>query len=846
MGRRPKTYTFHSRKARFKVYCASVDQQQALLQHILSTEGADSLRCAIVAPVVFAELQCPSSSANKRNPLLAPVLHPLAKLGRKRARTDGSDDDNASSSSSDDDTNDSDDDVDSDHTEESEGEAVGDDESEHDKDAPGSTSIALFPYNVYLEYNTAQARSSRAWGSALFEGFDKAQQLKASTPHPTSMFNDEQDNYIVDLMMTRAKVAEHGSPTLDETATLKLVTACYWERAHQDRVIKDIKTYCCGRGAAPSTFERIKKHWRQAHAIPITPRAIAVADAVMPRLIRDHPFFPHKRLDKWAERFVGPGKSLSRLVYKPLVLWSKQGRIGKTDWARSLGNHIHIRGSLDTEKIHAGMLQGANVLILDNVKWHVLFNSDFGRALAEGQDSVSWIRKGGERVTTMLTVPVAILNNKKCRTWGPNSERYWKENLLWVRVRKIMFDRATFAEAPAALLSSSSSSSSSSSPSLSSHSPVPSSPPSSPPAALALLPPPMPRMAFTVPDEMRANVSGAAGDLRLLWPSAIPIEHDGVRLGWYLPNFLGASEADAMLTALGPELQPHWLPRKDLTVAMRMMGKVRGVTRDKAVFSAVTSSQPNLRPIYRYDSPEYSQAVSFHDVPTITRVRDLIAQRLHIAVNHLVANWYKAQTGARGEKPDRIGAHSDNDRDFVPGGPIVTVTLCEPGGARDIKLTRVEHTGKVAGTVSRKTGRAQKVKSVVATAPSFTVEHGSLYIINYNVNHPDEEGGVWKHEVVARRGSCAGRYGLTYRCIGSFWDITTGELVNVKGKREQAVPLNIVDNNGQRVSYEGLRWGATDTAVMEYSEATSGAAQTRGKRKRVASNSDSEGVDATE
>jgi hypothetical protein len=329
------------------------------------------------------------------------------------------------------------------------------------------------------------------------------------------------------------------------------------------------------------------------------------------------------------------------------------------------------------------------------------------------------------------------------------------------------------------------------------------------------------RPVLTVPGELRADTSGAVGDLRRHWPTAVPIDHDGVRLGWYVPNFLSANEADAMLAALGPELEPHWLPRKDLTVAMRMMGKVRGVTRDKAVFSAFTPSRPNLRPIYRYDSPEYSQAVPFDEVPTVTRIRGLIAQRLDIHANHVVANWYKAQTGAKGEKPDRIGAHSDTDRDFVPGGPIVTVTLCEPGGARDVKLTRFEHTGKVAGTVSRKTGKASKVKSVVAAPPAFAAEHGSLYIINYDANHTNAEGGVWKHEVLARRGACAGRYGLTYRCIGSFWDVTTGQLMNVKGKAEQAVPLNIVDDHGQRAQYDGLRWSATDTPVIEQMDVVS-------------------------
>ena len=116
--------------------------------------------------------------------------------------------------------------------------------------------------------------------------------------------------------------------------------------------------------------------------------------------------------------------------------------MGKTERAKALGRHTYCRGALDHEKIHAGMQQGPDVLILDNIKWHVLFNSDLGRALAEGQDSVSWIRRDGERITTRFTAPVIILNNKKCKAWGPNNKAYWRKNLQWVRVRKPLFDRS--------------------------------------------------------------------------------------------------------------------------------------------------------------------------------------------------------------------------------------------------------------------------------------------------------------------------------------------------------------------------------------------------------------------
>ena len=371
MGRRPKTYTFHSRKARFNVCCACTNQQQALLQHLLTVESADSLRCAIVTPVISSSGQqrASTSASRKSNSLLVPELYPLAKLGRKRARNhdSGSDDDERatsitlgredSSGDEDDSDSDSDDNSDSDNNSdhvdgdeqasENEGEqklhcrstrsrrlaedaAVGQDESSQD-DEDECRRIEMYAHRVFLEYHTAPARSSRAWGAAVFEGFDKPQKLESLTPLPTNKFDDEQDNYIVDLLLSPT-AAVYGTPTLDEHATLRLVTERYSDRADQDQVIKDIGQYCRGRAVAPSTLERIKNHWRQANNIPITPRVLQVQDAVMPRLIREHPFFPHKVLDAWVQRFVGPGKSLNRLHYKPLVLWSRLGRLGKTDW----------------------------------------------------------------------------------------------------------------------------------------------------------------------------------------------------------------------------------------------------------------------------------------------------------------------------------------------------------------------------------------------------------------------------------------------------------------------------------------------------------------------------------
>jgi hypothetical protein len=874
MGRRPKTYTFHSRKARFNVYCTSTNQQHPLLQHVLKVESGDSLRCAIVAPVISSsgEQRASTSANRKANSLLVPELYPLAKLGKRRARRDDSDseDENTTSialgsedSSSDEDESDSDSDyVDEEESQDEnpqrptsrptrnssapDGEAVSRDDEDECKRAD------LYGYRIFLEYDTAPARSSRAWGTALFEGFDKAQALESSTPLPTSAFPEEQDHYIVDLLLVPA-AALHGSPTLDEHATLRLVSERYSVRTDQDKVINDIRLYCRGRAAVQPTFDRIKKHWRQAKEIPITPRVLHVQDAVYPRLIAPHPFYPHKILDGWAERFVGLDKVLTtRLAYEPLVLTSKLGRFGKTWWARSLGRHIHVLGALDNEVIHAGIMKGADVLILDNVKWHVLFNSDLGRALCERQDKIKWIRRGGERVTTYLTIPVIILNNKKCKTWGQNSKKYWKTHMQWVRVRKVMYDESKLVvtDTASVALPVSSTSSSSSLPITSSSSPSQSSPSSSSPSsspslspspspvlssslaspAPSLSPPCSPVLAAqqqvpggfsltSIPTELMPIIPPVF-DMRYIqsrFPNAVFFGENGGSC--YIPNAVNKEEADSMRVSVRPELEPLYVRRDGPTVQVPMYKKKRGVSRDKAALSDAAGS---LRTLYRYGAPELAQTRPFSMSPTVLRGRDLIYERLGVRCNHCIPNRYKGQQGVKGEKRDGIGSHQDKDRDFPVGGPIVTLTLCEPGGERTLEVTKWEHTGETKRQFNKKKQEwvNKPVKSCLHTQ-RIVMEHGSLTIIDWDSNHrwgKEKNGRVWKHEVLQAKGECGERFGLTYRCIGTVWDINTGEIVNAKAKREQAVPLAIVDKAGVVVSrnqQEDPRWSMSSKPTTE-------------------------------
>ena len=315
---------------------------------------------------------------------------------------------------------------------------------------------------------------------------------------------------------------------------------------------------------------------------------------------------------------------------------------------------------------------------------------------------------------------------------------------------------------------------------------------------------------------------------------------------YYIPDFLTKEEADRMLTAIGTELEPLYVPRDDPTVQVPMYKLKRGVSRDKAAVSDVADF---LRPLYRYGAPELAQSHPFSEAPTVLRGRDLILARLGVRSNHCIPNRYKKQKGRKGEKRDRIGGHFDKDRDFAVGGPIMTLTLCEPGGERALEMNKWEHTGETITQFNRNQQKeiVKPVKSKLHTG-SIVMAHGSLTIIDWNTNHiwgKKENGRVWKHEVKQVKGACGVRFGLTYRCIGTIWDVSTGEILNVKGKRVQAVPLVIVDHRGEVVPRDQAaepRWSMSDKPTTQ--DLLDVAGEAEGKEDDNSGEVDDTGVDA--
>ena len=749
-------------------------------------------------------------------------------------------------------------------------------------------------YDIYLELQRVRGtENNKEWVFNMLR-CPLLRGLHAVSTPPVGTFDDKQ----VIPMMEEA-LAQSGTPLLSRSTILLYLGEHYGQKTDEDEVKSMIEMLY--RGSRPVRSHDEAKQvfiaWRRQHQIPSTPKRLTNVKATekfVGKWPTIHANVPSD-ITKWFNTYKG--KPFDRSGdYRTLVVYGG-GSLGKTKYIQSFGKHIYFRGSVSLEALYDCIRDGeALYIVLDDVPWPILLK--IYHFLLSAQPDFSF-KQGRTQMTTEQPLPVVVLNNDPpSKFYHPHDAKYWRRFLRYVEVEKVLMlkppgevkreeeemkgvkdapqvkadvgvdvdamqveadvgDDVAKVDAPQVEVD----------------------------VGVAVdamqveevkadvgdvqveevkadvgddvkadvgddvdavaemgrrVSPPTP------PDSMRADITAALGDLRTRFPTAQRIEHrneDGsvVLLGWYIPNFFTKEEADAYLHALQHEMTKHWLHRKDLTVAFRdMKGNVIGVTRDKAVFCTSSDAAPHLRSLYRYNSPELSQATPMSQAPVVDSIRQTLVDRLRLRLNHCVANWFRGKQRGDKSKGDRMGAHSDTDRDFLEGSPILTATLCQPDGERAIQFTKHAHQGGMTA-VSRKTGkRSQKKTMVKGSKTSFTAEHGSVYLINYDINHTQEDGTVWKHEVIERKGESGDRFGLTYRGIGTCWDISTGEIANVKGKHEQAAPLNLVDETGEPVMYEGLRWAPTDHPVqVQVDEEQTGKKQSA-KRKRVDSDGENE------
>ena len=110
-------------------------------------------------------------------------------------------------------------------------------------------------------------------------------------------------------------------------------------------------------------------------------------------------------------------------------------RLGKTEWARSLGNHIYMQGAFNLDK----WKDDADYNVLDDLKWKYIPNA-----------KQLLCCKGESELTDKYRAKKTVMVNKPCIVlWNPDSdiegfdpeEEYWRVNAVTLRVTEPFYEQ---------------------------------------------------------------------------------------------------------------------------------------------------------------------------------------------------------------------------------------------------------------------------------------------------------------------------------------------------------------------------------------------------------------------
>jgi alkylated DNA repair dioxygenase AlkB len=797
-------YHFHARNGHFYV-AADNNYQQDILDRILK-EKDGSIDCCIVAPCTNnAGMHLQASVLNSNRQIrenLKTAMHDYIIYGVN------------------DEEEKKDADADYDAYE-------GSDNEEDEEDRP-TTPLPSLKYEVYLRFNMFPTIRERKWAYSLFNPSPTKPRFVSAC---TAMMAVN-DDVIVQMMMNVNRVM-HGSPSLCRDATLRLLDHSFGDSGGDQLgskmasiIIKCIKeNYSKARSDA--AVQKLFKQWMADKSI-VTPTTRLQPERAAPAYVDKDEFIqlPTKAGRAWIREHIGPPSLpfAERLRDRrpTLVICGVTRSVGKSRWAQSHGKHIYMEKILQPGLLYDCMNdQEAQYVVLDEIPWSALMDTRrIGVSIIGGQPSTMW-KKDRHNYAIPLGLPVIITCNSL-----PRQEilDQWAGRFVIVRIEpETMMYRPRAASSAVAVVEPVSVGSllSRSTTSLAMESSaVPSPAVFSLSSSASTLPQPLVvKSTSSRPSSLAAIVPAGVN-----WMPSFPnMRVLGEGDSYYIPNFLTKQEADAVLADIGNELNPLYVGRRHPTVLAPMYGVLNGVARDKAALGDIEGTRAGL---YGYGAPELAPVKPWP--PTLLRCRDLIFERIGVRCNHAIANAYQG-------KNDVIGPHRDKDRDFVPNGIIATISV---GDTRCLSMTKAEKTGEKKEKLMRKTNKIVlvDVKKIV-DSDEVMMEHGSLTIIGCRTNT------LWKHAVPQMKAECGVRYGVTYRCIGTVWDMATGEIVNQNGKRKQALRLLDKQMNPLLTPEGGPRW----TLSKKYAKSGLDVTRTRkpssskkGKKKKRKHESSSE------
>ena len=208
---------------------------------------------------------------------------------------------------------------------------------------------------------------------------------------------------------------------------------------------------------------------------------------------------------------------------------------------------------------------------------------------------------------------------------------------------------------------------------------------------------------------------------------------------------------------------------------------LKGSTVPRLVCIHGDISNEQMVPIYRHPADFQPHLTGW--TPTTDYIRDVICKRLNLDLNHVLIQLYRSGY-------DCIGEHSDKTLDIKRGSSIVTFSL---GAQRTLILRSKLKTPKDSSSCSSENSTRDIWK--------IPLPHNSLFILGSMTNkhfvHSIKEDkrslNLKTTDELAFDGQ---RISLTFRCISTFFDRTSGQLSG------QGAPKEIGDSSSSKLNVE--------------------------------------------
>ena len=291
---------------------------------------------------------------------------------------------------------------------------------------PAAVQLPLWEYQVVLQFKQPFSKRPRDYALRLLNEDPLHPLVAASTPLTAGTGEDA-----VEMMLSQHCKA-WGAFTLDQGALVLLLHRRHRSLLDEPKVVETIAKHVPLKKVADVQYRQdIISMWKRHfpdEADRLQPRRCDQA-LRLPLLL---PRAPYKvGWDDWMRTNIQRQQPKpDPHVMRPLVLVGAP-TLRMTEWARSHGPHLYMRGRLDLPYLHDCLADadGAQYIILDELPWSLLLREEGHSHSILTNSTFSWYH-GWQLLTTTQRLPVIVLKshlpNPDDPCWQPRGWPHWK------------------------------------------------------------------------------------------------------------------------------------------------------------------------------------------------------------------------------------------------------------------------------------------------------------------------------------------------------------------------------------------------------------------------------------